>query len=564
MDEPFSGLDPVNSAILREAFLEMRARGKTIIFSTHQMETVEALCEAIVIVDRGRVVVGGPVRDVKRASGRQVVRIALDGDGRADEPDWPGWLAAFPGVRLTRPGADYVELTVPREIDPQAILHAVLERGERVARFEIADPSLEEIFIERVGVRPGDAEDLAPAGDDPAPAPGGDAVSSQRAGAPGPGPACAATPGSSPGASIATGSGRGRSWRRPRSWRSSPSAWRSRRSGCATSTGARSPGSGSSPRPSRPSRRRSIRILDDQLNRPPPGADPAAWERPYRFEPVATVGRRPGGGRRRRPARAGDDRARRRTAVSTSASSRRARRPAPAASASSSPRSAPPSSSGTPRAPKGQPVPFGMPNYEVVSTTGATDQGQPIDPQAAASRSVLATVLIVLIFVTLTVYGMWVATSVAAEKSSRVMELLISAATPRELLVGKVVGVGGAGLTQYAAIIVPAALVVLFQDRIATRVLGPAPLGGEAPLEGLTLPILGAFLLFFILGFILYALLYAAAGSLVSRQEDVQQLALPLSLISMASYIVAVAGIGSIGSTVRWSSCRSSRSRARS
>jgi ABC-2 type transport system ATP-binding protein len=164
MDEPFVGLDPVNSAILREAFLEMRGRGKTLIFSTHQMETVEALCESIVIVDRGRVVIGGPVRDVKRASGRQVVRIALDGDGRADKPDGLAWLEAFPGVRLTRPGADYVELTVPREVDPQTILHAVLERGERVGRFEIADPSLEEIFIEWVGIRPGDADDLAPAG----------------------------------------------------------------------------------------------------------------------------------------------------------------------------------------------------------------------------------------------------------------------------------------------------------------------------------------------------------------------------------------------------------------
>jgi ABC-2 type transport system ATP-binding protein len=162
MDEPFSGLDPVNSSILRSAFLEMRARGKTLIFSTHQMETVEALCESIVIVDRGRVVVGGALRDVKRASGRQVVRMALDGDGRADGPLRLGWLDAFPGVRLTRPGADYVELTVPREVDPQTILHAAIERGERVARFEIADPSLEEIFIERVGVRPGDAEDLAP------------------------------------------------------------------------------------------------------------------------------------------------------------------------------------------------------------------------------------------------------------------------------------------------------------------------------------------------------------------------------------------------------------------
>jgi len=193
---------------------------------------------------------------------------------------------------------------------------------------------------------------------------------------------------------------------------------------------------------------------------------------------------------------------------------------------------------------------FHPPSFDVVSSSSATEAGRPIDPQELASRSVLATVLIVLIFVTLTIYGMWVATSVAAEKSTRVMELLISAARPRELLVGKVIGVGGAGLTQYVAIVVPAALVVVFQDRIASVVLGPSPLAGEAPLEGLTLPILGAFLLFFVLGFVLYALLYAAAGSLVSRQEDVQQLALPLSLISMASYIAAVIGIGSIGSTL--------------
>ena len=164
MDEPFAGLDPVNSAILRAAFLEMRSRGKTLIFSTHQMETVEALCESIVIVDRGRVVVGGAVREVKRTSGRQVVRIALDGDGRADGPERLAWLDTIPGVTVTRPGADYVELTVARGVDPQTILRAAIERGDPVARFEIADPSLEEIFIERVGVRPGDAEDdLAPA-----------------------------------------------------------------------------------------------------------------------------------------------------------------------------------------------------------------------------------------------------------------------------------------------------------------------------------------------------------------------------------------------------------------
>src|SRR5918999_255813 len=81
MDEPFTGLDPVNVRLLKEAFLEMRERGKTLIFSTHQMETVEELCEAIAIVDRGQIVVSGSVRDVKRAMGRQVVRLATDGEG---------------------------------------------------------------------------------------------------------------------------------------------------------------------------------------------------------------------------------------------------------------------------------------------------------------------------------------------------------------------------------------------------------------------------------------------------------------------------------------------------
>jgi len=79
MDEPFSGLDPVNTAQMIEAFGEMRQCGKTIIFSTHQMEQAEELCQAIAIIDRGRLVVHGDVRSVKRSTGRQVVRLALAG-----------------------------------------------------------------------------------------------------------------------------------------------------------------------------------------------------------------------------------------------------------------------------------------------------------------------------------------------------------------------------------------------------------------------------------------------------------------------------------------------------
>jgi ABC-2 type transport system ATP-binding protein len=155
MDEPFSGLDPVNTAILKEAFLEMRARGATIVFSTHQMEQVEELCESVVLIDRGRVVVGGSVRDVKRSTGRQVVRIGVDGDGSMP------WLAAVPGVRVVRPGQDYAELDVDQGIDPESVLRAALDhQGVRVTRFEIADPSIEDIFLEKVGHRATEVQHL--------------------------------------------------------------------------------------------------------------------------------------------------------------------------------------------------------------------------------------------------------------------------------------------------------------------------------------------------------------------------------------------------------------------
>ena len=96
MDEPFVGLDPVNVALLKEAFLEMKRRGATIVFSTHQMEMVEELCESVVLIDRGRVVLGGSVREVRRSTGRQVIRLAVDGDTEL------AWLRDVPG-RQGRP-----------------------------------------------------------------------------------------------------------------------------------------------------------------------------------------------------------------------------------------------------------------------------------------------------------------------------------------------------------------------------------------------------------------------------------------------------------------------------
>ncbi len=165
---------------------------------------------------------------------------------------------------------------------------------------------------------------------------------------------------------------------------------------------------------------------------------------------------------------------------------------------------------------------------------GDAPAGSEVD---AASRQILATILVILVFVTSVTYGMWVATSVAEEKASRVMEVMLNAATPGEMLAGKVVGVGGAGLTQLAAIVLPAAAVVVLQAPLAGLVLGQDDDG--TPLAGLTAGILVAFVVLFLLGFMLTALVYAAAGSLVSRQEDVQQVALPMLLLSFAAYFAA-------------------------
>ncbi len=144
MDEPFSGLDPINATILKEAFEEMHDRGKTLIFSTHQLEQVEELCQDVVIINKGQTIVQGSVREVKRQHGRNVARLKLDND-----PD-ARWLEELAGVQVTKRRQDYIEMQIQANLYPNLIVEEALRRGGIISRFELTEPSLTDIFIEHV------------------------------------------------------------------------------------------------------------------------------------------------------------------------------------------------------------------------------------------------------------------------------------------------------------------------------------------------------------------------------------------------------------------------------
>jgi ABC-2 type transport system permease protein len=162
------------------------------------------------------------------------------------------------------------------------------------------------------------------------------------------------------------------------------------------------------------------------------------------------------------------------------------------------------------------------------------------------STGLLSTGLIVLIFMAIVTYGVWVAMSVAEEKGSRVMELMLNATTPLQMLAGKMLGNGAAGMTQYGII-----LLAVIGGLIAQAPIRKAIVGSDAGTQfgGLSPAVLAAFVVLFVLGFTLYSLLYAALGSLVSRQEDVQSATSPLMVLIMLGYFMSVFGLQAIDET---------------
>jgi ABC-2 type transport system ATP-binding protein len=141
MDEPFSGLDPVNAILLQDTLVDLKKAGRAILFSTHRMDQVEKLCDAICLIDGGRAVLQGGMREIKSRYERNRVVINYEGSSA---------FLRHPSVNSFKDYAGYAEIELASQANAQELLRAAMESAS-VSRFELMEPSLEEIFIRTVG-----------------------------------------------------------------------------------------------------------------------------------------------------------------------------------------------------------------------------------------------------------------------------------------------------------------------------------------------------------------------------------------------------------------------------
>jgi ABC-2 type transport system ATP-binding protein len=142
MDEPFSGLDPVNATLLMDTLVALRGEGKAILFSTHRMDQVEKLCDSIALISRGKLLLSGSMREIKSSYPRNRVQVVFSGDDS---------FLQHAGVVGAKNYSGIAELKLRDEAVAQAVLAEALTRGTVINKFEVMEPTLEEIFIERVG-----------------------------------------------------------------------------------------------------------------------------------------------------------------------------------------------------------------------------------------------------------------------------------------------------------------------------------------------------------------------------------------------------------------------------
>jgi ABC-2 type transport system ATP-binding protein len=141
MDEPFSGLDPVNTSLLQDILIELKKSGKAILFSTHRMDQVEKLCDSICLIHRGHAVLSGGMREVKSRYERDRVIINFEGDDS---------FLRHPSIKDFKNYSGHAEIQLNPHSDAQDLLRAATA-GASILRFELMEPSLEEIFIRTVG-----------------------------------------------------------------------------------------------------------------------------------------------------------------------------------------------------------------------------------------------------------------------------------------------------------------------------------------------------------------------------------------------------------------------------
>jgi ABC-2 type transport system permease protein len=182
---------------------------------------------------------------------------------------------------------------------------------------------------------------------------------------------------------------------------------------------------------------------------------------------------------------------------------------------------------------------FAQPAYKLINMEPNQDQ-RSVGDQVAGY--ILAYVGVILIFMSIFMYGVSVANGVAEEKGSRIMEILVNAATPLQLMAGKILGIGAAGLTQMALLVTTGIIGLLLQPLLKTLLGIPATATVSINITGTSIILLLVVLLYFVLGFLLYSTIFAAVGALVKRQEEVQSAIQPITWLFMVGYIVSFAG----------------------
>jgi ABC-2 type transport system ATP-binding protein len=148
LDEPFSGLDPINAQSLKDTVVELKKRGKTVVFSTHLMDNAERLCDSVCIIARGDKVLDGTVTGVKSEHHKLNIALSLEGS----PSDEVTAVLADPSLVLKMDDNNrYFELEMAAGGDPQRLLQRLVGAGAQVQRFELIQPSLHQIFLDRVG-----------------------------------------------------------------------------------------------------------------------------------------------------------------------------------------------------------------------------------------------------------------------------------------------------------------------------------------------------------------------------------------------------------------------------